>query len=89
MEDQFVQSDPKIMMGKPGIVGTRITVESILERLGAGESTDEIVAAHPQLTKKAVMAVVTSGPNRKKSIRESRGMLKDIDTTIVREQDRL
>ncbi len=31
-------SNPKIMMGKPVIEGTRITVENILERLGAGET---------------------------------------------------
>ena len=47
MKNQHIQSDPGIMMGKPVIVGTRITVESILERLGAGETPEQIVAAHP------------------------------------------
>jgi len=42
------------MMGKPVIVGTRITVESILERLAAGESIAEIVASHPRLTEASV-----------------------------------
>jgi uncharacterized protein (DUF433 family) len=37
-------------MGKPTIVGTRITVESILERLAAGESQDQIIQANPRLT---------------------------------------
>jgi hypothetical protein len=41
-------------MGKPTIVGTRITVESILERLAAGESIAEVVASHPQLTEESV-----------------------------------
>lgn len=42
------------MMGKPVIVGTRITVESILERLAAGESIGDVVASHPRLTEAAV-----------------------------------
>jgi len=32
-----IESKPGVMMGKPVIAGTRITVENILERLGAGE----------------------------------------------------
>lgn len=34
---QSIQSNPKIMMGKPVVAGTRITVELILEKLAAGE----------------------------------------------------
>jgi uncharacterized protein (DUF433 family) len=44
------------MMGKPVVAGTRITVESILEKLGAGETPEQIVAAHPRLTREAVLA---------------------------------
>jgi uncharacterized protein (DUF433 family) len=54
MKTQFVVSDPSIMMGKPVIVGTRITVESILERLAAGESIADVVASHPSLTEESV-----------------------------------
>jgi uncharacterized protein (DUF433 family) len=50
----LIVSDPRIMMGKPVIVGTRITVESILERLAAGEPIADIVASHPRLTEAAV-----------------------------------
>jgi len=35
----MILSDPSIMMGKPVVAGTRITVESILEKLADGEST--------------------------------------------------
>jgi uncharacterized protein (DUF433 family) len=35
---QIIVSDPKVMMGKPVIAGTRITVELILEKLAAGAS---------------------------------------------------
>lgn len=58
MADQYIQSDPSIMMGKPVIVGTRITVELILEKLGAGETVDQMLAAHPRLTREAVAAAL-------------------------------
>jgi uncharacterized protein (DUF433 family) len=54
MKVQFVISDPSIMMGKPVIVGTRITMESILERLAAGESIADVVPSHPRLTEASV-----------------------------------
>jgi uncharacterized protein (DUF433 family) len=56
---EMIVSDPKVMMGKPVIRGTRITVESIVERVGAGESVEAIVAAHPRLTREAVLAAVS------------------------------
>ena len=58
MQDMIV-SDPKVMMGKPVIRGTRITVESVVERLGAGESIEAILTAHPRLTREAVLAAVS------------------------------
>ena len=61
MENELIQSNPNIMMGKPVISGTRITVESILERLGTGETTEQIIAAHPRLTKEAVLAAASFG----------------------------
>jgi len=45
-----VVSNPDIMMGKPTIKDTRITVESILERLAAGESEAQIMEANPRLS---------------------------------------
>jgi uncharacterized protein (DUF433 family) len=55
--DQIV-SDPDIMMGKPTIKGTRITVELILEELRQGLSVDEVLEAHPHLTKEQVLAAL-------------------------------
>ena len=46
------------MMGKPVIAGTRITVEAILEELAAGETFEEILAAHPRLTREAIRAAL-------------------------------
>jgi uncharacterized protein (DUF433 family) len=46
------------MMGKPVVAGTRITVESILERLAAGETKEQILVAHPRLTSEAIDAAL-------------------------------
>ncbi|PDW01479.1 DUF433 domain-containing protein [Candidatus Viridilinea mediisalina] len=56
MKNTLITSDPKIMMGKPVITGTRITVESILDRFAAGETIDHMLEAHPRLTKEAIFA---------------------------------
>ena len=56
MRANFIKSDPSVMMGKPVITGTRITVELILEKLAAGETVEQIVEAHPGLTEEAVRA---------------------------------
>ena len=49
-ESERVTTDPRVMMGKPVIKGTRIPVELILRRLGAGDSEQQILADHPRLT---------------------------------------
>ena len=53
----IIQSDPSIMMGKPVIAGTRITVELILEKLAAGETIEELIEDHPRLTRKSIVTV--------------------------------
>jgi uncharacterized protein (DUF433 family) len=45
-----IVSDPRVMTGKPTIKGTRITVEQILRKLGAGMTCEDIIADHPHLT---------------------------------------
>lgn len=57
----LIAANPNIMMGKPVIRGTRITVESILEKLAAGESVDQIIEAHPRLTRETVLAAIEFG----------------------------
>ena len=54
----LVTSDPRVMMGKPVIERTRITVELILEKLSAGETVDQILAAHPRLTETGIRAAL-------------------------------
>lgn len=52
-------SDPKIILGKPIIKGTRITVEHILKKLSEGLSADDIIENHSHLTKKDIMACLS------------------------------
>lgn len=61
MTTQHIKSDPAVMMGKPVVEGTRITVEQILEELGAGRTIDELVEAHPRLTREGVLAALRFG----------------------------
>lgn len=58
MVDDLIKTDPEIMMGKPVIAGTRITVELILEKLAAGESIEQILDAHPRLTRAGISAAL-------------------------------
>ncbi len=55
----YIEINPYIMMGKPVIKGTRITVEMILESLSAGESTENLLASYPRLTKDAIFAALS------------------------------
>lgn len=61
MQENLIESNPKVMMGKPLVVGTRVTVELILEKLGAGETMDQILAEHPRLTRDGILAAVRFG----------------------------
>jgi uncharacterized protein (DUF433 family) len=54
----IIEVNPKIMMGKPVIKGTRLTVELILEELSAGTTIEQLVAAHPRLTPNGVFAAL-------------------------------
>jgi uncharacterized protein (DUF433 family) len=54
----LIESNPAVMMGKPVVAGTRITVELILEKLATGESVEQILDAHPRLTREGVNAAL-------------------------------
>jgi uncharacterized protein (DUF433 family) len=51
-----IVSDPDIMMGKPVIEGTRITVEHILRMFAAGHTEQTVLEAHPHLTVEGIRA---------------------------------
>ena len=56
---KFIESDPKTMMGKPVIKGTRVTVDLILEKIANGESFEQVIEAHPRLTDETIRAAIT------------------------------
>ena len=53
-----IATDPAVMMGKPCIKGTRITVELILRKLGAGRSFADVLEAYPQLSEQDLRAAL-------------------------------
>jgi len=53
-----IEINPKVMMGKPVIRGTRIPVELILRKLGEGAKERELLEAHPRLTKEDIHAAI-------------------------------
>jgi uncharacterized protein (DUF433 family) len=55
---EYIVVDPQVMVGKPVVRGTRITVELILEKLAAGETVDDLLAAHPRLSRPAIEAAL-------------------------------
>ena len=54
---KYITSDKKILLGKPSIKGTRISVEHIVSLLAQGWSENQILENYPRLTKEALMAV--------------------------------
>ncbi|MGR3310154.1 MAG: DUF433 domain-containing protein [Candidatus Brocadiales bacterium] len=54
-----IVSDPDIMIGKPIIKGTRITVELILRKLSEGITIEELLEAYPHLTREDILSAVS------------------------------
>jgi len=77
-----IEVNPKVMLGKPVIRGTRIPVELILRKLSEGASEAELLDAYPHLTREDIQAAlryaadmlahqetIVLGPSRKRSRR--------------------
>jgi uncharacterized protein (DUF433 family) len=56
--EKYIHSDKDILLGKPVIKGTRLSVEFITQRLANGWSTAQILENYPQLSKDALKAVL-------------------------------
>jgi uncharacterized protein (DUF433 family) len=53
-----IEVNPRVMLGKPVIRGTRITVELILEKLAADVPIEEILKDYPRLSRLDVLAAI-------------------------------
>ena len=53
-----ISQDPKIMLGKPVIRGTRITVELVLRKLSEGATEEELLEAYPHLQREDIRAAI-------------------------------
>jgi uncharacterized protein (DUF433 family) len=53
----YIRSDPRILVGKPVVKGTRLAVEFILGLFAAGWSEDEVLENYPSLTAEGLRAV--------------------------------
>jgi len=58
-----IEINPKVMMGKPVIRGTRITVELILRKLAEGASEEDLLDAYPRLTREDIKAAIGYAAN--------------------------
>ena len=56
--EQHIEINPKVLVGKPVIKGTRIAVEFILDLLANGVPESEILAGYPFLTVEQIRACV-------------------------------
>jgi uncharacterized protein (DUF433 family) len=54
-----ISYDPEVMLGKPVIKGTRITVELLLRKLSEGAGIDELLESYPKLRKEDLLAVLS------------------------------
>ena len=61
MTTSRIQIDPSIMMGKPVVRGTRITVELLLRKLAEGVSEGDILRDYPHLKTEDIRAAVGYG----------------------------
>jgi uncharacterized protein (DUF433 family) len=50
--------DPKVLVGKPLILGTRLSVEFILDLLANDWTIEQVLSEYPQLEREDVMAVL-------------------------------
>lgn len=55
---KHIESNSKVMLGKPLIKGTRITVELVLQKMADGFTTEEIIEMYPLLKKEDIHATI-------------------------------
>ena len=58
-----IEINPKVMLGKPVIRGTRVTIELILRKLSEGASEDDLLEAYPRLSLQDIQAAIRYAAN--------------------------
>ncbi|MCY7293742.1 MAG: DUF433 domain-containing protein [Ferruginibacter sp.] len=58
IHEGHIVRNKEIMMGKPCIKGTRITVELILEKLSQGANVEWLLEGYPHITKEDIFACI-------------------------------
>ena len=53
-----IEVDPLVMLGKPVIRGTRVTVELILRKLSEGATEDDLLDAYPRIAREDIRAAI-------------------------------
>lgn len=61
-----ITANPDVMLGKPVIKGTRVTVELILRKITSGFTFDEIIEMYPHITKEDILASVSHNDRDRK-----------------------
>jgi len=59
-----IVTDPKVMLGKPVIKGTRLTVEIIVEKIAYGATADDLKKDYPFLTEADIKAALLYAAKR-------------------------
>ena len=54
-----IEVNPAVLVGKPIIKGTRISVELILDRLADGWTTEDVLASYPHISREDVLAALS------------------------------
>jgi len=53
-----IEINPRVMMGRPVIRGTRIPVEILLRKIGEGATEDDLLDAYPRLQREDIRAAI-------------------------------
>jgi uncharacterized protein (DUF433 family) len=77
--EPYIHQDPRILVGKPVIRGTRISVELILDLFGAGWSMEEVLDSYPHLSAEQVRACFAFAHDR---VREEYLRTRDMDAIL-------
>lgn len=63
MWSDYIEQKKDVLGGKPVIKNTRIGVDLIMEKIGCGETIEDLLLAYPKLTKEGILACMTYGAN--------------------------